>query len=745
MISSLTSFTMLQSDLTVASYWITNPYNTVQRNHAAGGDFYGFWYEIKDHPDGPSATPDVCPTGMRSGISQDNVAHSNIRFGLRIFRLSSRKFPCLPPQDENDIDPYLANPSYESKFTNYTLWKNKECGFLGEELGYTTISNFRTIDSVKGGMQFHKTNFTKELVVATDSVIVGYSSGNGPADLDAEYKNARGVIAARTDGLLVQNVQFFNFGPTMTPLQSCSECFDFRLWVTGGKTTFFKNISYNNIQGDYIFWEKWRREIFMDLDGSLLAPAVSALSLPAQSKGSITPYRPSLLIPGHCHHINDSSWDNAIYCDSTITLRGLLFTNARPSIDFQSMNIKVKLLTDPYENFTESGAIEEDFSNEPMIVIKKMSLDIKASWAMPFASGHYYNVHWKWGIDFTHVSLAPSRLWTDADGVVLRFNYTDNRELYQIGKWYQAQLNLPYLMPSPVDIDPASCENGDYFHDSNNSYLFVCVSGRNKTIREWVDVTGIRCLYVCPKDIIGTVRENFTRYWSDVKNWPDNRLPAAGENVFIPEEWNLVLDCDTPIFNHVEVKGYLIFSQLGDNLFQAHTIWVKGKIVIGTAANPYIFNATIVLHGNKTSPYKTIDADASGNKMLVVTGGLEFHGKITDNVWNRLTAIAPAGSTSITVQNTNGWAVGDKLVIAASYSGRNESETVTVTAISGNTVSFTPALVYEHYGASGATITNAYGTLDARSGVGLLNRNIRITRGPDADGWGCRVLIYSYL
>ena len=103
-------------------------------------------------------------------------------------------------------------------------------------------------------MQFHKTNFTKELVVATDSVIVGYSQGNGPVDVDTEYNKARGLIAARTDGLLVQNVQFFNCGQTMTPLQSCSECFDFRLWVTGGKTTFFKNISYHNIQGNYIFW-----------------------------------------------------------------------------------------------------------------------------------------------------------------------------------------------------------------------------------------------------------------------------------------------------------------------------------------------------------------------------------------------------------------------------------------------------------------------------------------------------------
>jgi hypothetical protein len=167
MMSSIMSNTMLQSDITVASYWITNPYNTVRRNHAAGGDFYGFWYEIKEHPDGPSATSDICPMGMRLGVSQDNVAHSNRRFGLRIFKLSARKYPCSGLPRTNQLeDPYAANPAIESVFTNYTLWKNEECGFLGEELGFTTIRDFKTIDSKKGGMQFHMTSFTKELVVA---------------------------------------------------------------------------------------------------------------------------------------------------------------------------------------------------------------------------------------------------------------------------------------------------------------------------------------------------------------------------------------------------------------------------------------------------------------------------------------------------------------------------------------------------------------------------------------------------
>ena len=101
MMSSISSLSMLQSDTTVASYWITNPLNTVRRNHAAGGEFYGFWYEIKEHPDGPSATTDVCPMGMRLGESKDNVAHSNRRFGLRIFKLSARKYPCIPTKDES--------------------------------------------------------------------------------------------------------------------------------------------------------------------------------------------------------------------------------------------------------------------------------------------------------------------------------------------------------------------------------------------------------------------------------------------------------------------------------------------------------------------------------------------------------------------------------------------------------------------------------------------------------------------
>lgn len=52
---------MLQTDMTSAGIWITHPTNYVRYNSIAGSDFYGMWYEVKEHPDGPSATSDICP------------------------------------------------------------------------------------------------------------------------------------------------------------------------------------------------------------------------------------------------------------------------------------------------------------------------------------------------------------------------------------------------------------------------------------------------------------------------------------------------------------------------------------------------------------------------------------------------------------------------------------------------------------------------------------------------------------
>ncbi len=85
-----------------------------------------------------------------------------------------------------------------------------------------------------------------------------------------------------------------------------------------------------------------------------MKPLVDNISpaIPTQSSGSITPYRPSLMIQDHCYEIKDNLWNDSIYCDSDIRLRSVLFTNTAPALDFNAIDIKVYLLSDAYDNFT---------------------------------------------------------------------------------------------------------------------------------------------------------------------------------------------------------------------------------------------------------------------------------------------------------------------------------------------------------------------------------------------------------
>jgi hypothetical protein len=204
-------------------------------------------------------------------------------------------------------------------YDNYTLWKNKESGFLGEKLGYTTVRNSMSADNIVGGFQIHESNFTKEYVTAENLLIVGYSQGNAPSDVDKIYSKARGLIVPRTDRFIAKNIAFHNFGATMTPLQSCSGCKTYKGWVNGGVTTEFTGISYNNILGNYIFWENFRREIFIDLDGTLLQPMRELFEMPFSGvKGTLTPNQTINYQNEHCYQpegARNTKWDNALFCD----------------------------------------------------------------------------------------------------------------------------------------------------------------------------------------------------------------------------------------------------------------------------------------------------------------------------------------------------------------------------------------------------------------------------------------------
>jgi hypothetical protein len=271
----------------------------------------------------------------------------------------------------------------------------------------------------------------------------------------------------------------------------------------------------------------------------------------------------------------------------------------------------------------------------------------------------------------------------------------------------------------------------------------LCASARNRTYFETTDVTAVYCKYLCPAPPGEFVKENFVRYWSNVTQWPFGRLPLAGENVTVNGNWTIIMDIDPAVCEFMTIDGEVIIEDIANRNITCQSIWIRaGSLTAGSAANPFTHSLTIQLNGNKNDPGYVFDPTLEGNKIFVITGKLTLYGTRPATVSTKLTSIAYAGDSSISVSSNSGWAVGDEIVIAPSFFNSREYERVTITGISGSTVSFTPALKYTHYGDPSITISNNIGTLDTRASVGHVTRSIKFVSGPDS-GWGYTVVVYQ--
>jgi len=139
---------LLNTDQTPACFWITNPNNIWRNNHCGGSDRYGFWFDLREHPEGPSATTSVCPVGVKLGEFTGNVVHSVVRYALRVFHEHiPRTYPCQPHKNSALEDPYSENPPIPAVYENFFGWKNGRDTVIGERLGATQFVNILSADN----------------------------------------------------------------------------------------------------------------------------------------------------------------------------------------------------------------------------------------------------------------------------------------------------------------------------------------------------------------------------------------------------------------------------------------------------------------------------------------------------------------------------------------------------------------------------------------------------------------------
>ena len=150
--------------------------------------------------------------------------------------------------------------------------------------------------------------------------------------------------------------------------------------------------------------------------------------------------------------------------------------------------------------------------------------------------------------------------------------------------------------------------------------------------------------------------------WSDPATW-GGTVPAAGADVVIPADKNVLLDMDTPALGSLTINGSLTFSPAKDLALTSRYVIVQGTLQIGTESAKRTKKATITLTGDGSGSIQGF-----GDKMIgVLAGGrLELHGE-SRLAWTKLSSTAGMGATQITLLQAPNWRVGDRI---ARFDGR---------------------------------------------------------------------------
>ncbi|TIX49718.1 transmembrane domain-containing protein [Alteraurantiacibacter aquimixticola] len=209
--------TLLPSDNTVASFWITNPDNSYIDNVAAGSDQVGFWLSIPQHPNGAFLGTEISantwPRRTPLRAFSGNTAHSNFDGFLidrhidqdNTFGLAS--IPLLPLTDPTDLESEVM----ETHFENLTAYKNRNGGLWGRGDLYV-YSNAKFADNAIGMTQaagdIGSLPFSSRLV---DALVVGETDNIGNPATPEEVAYGRSLPKPSIPDFPIRGYEYYDY------------------------------------------------------------------------------------------------------------------------------------------------------------------------------------------------------------------------------------------------------------------------------------------------------------------------------------------------------------------------------------------------------------------------------------------------------------------------------------------------------------------------------------------------------
>jgi len=209
--------TLLPSDNTVASFWITNPDNSFIDNVAAGSDENGFWLSLPMHPQGAFAGTEVAASiwPRRTPLREfrGNTAHSNFdgfMFDRNIYQDNTfglATIPFLPLANPADLDSEVV----ETHFENLTSYKNRNGG-LWSRGDLFVWRNMRFADNAIGmtsaAGDIGSQRFKSRLV---DSLVVGETANIGNPETPEEVAYGRSLPKPRIPDFPIRGYEYYDY------------------------------------------------------------------------------------------------------------------------------------------------------------------------------------------------------------------------------------------------------------------------------------------------------------------------------------------------------------------------------------------------------------------------------------------------------------------------------------------------------------------------------------------------------
>lgn len=476
-------------------------------------------------------------------LAGGNYIHSCNRYGLRIENYAPRKNPC------QEIS--TTNPAVEAVFQNYII-SSTPVGIYAQNIGEVNFASLTVGDTKRAGMWLDRVSRRTSAVVITSSSFVNTNVANDPQVTHQivvpPNNGALKFVSCKYGSSMAQTVVFDYTNKQMTTI------FDTAFSLEGSVPTG---------QVYTLKWDQNKTNIIYDTTGSLtfLADAASRTN-----GGIVVPSHPHLLASTVCPaYTASSTWDPTLICNDGVSGRTVTFSKAAGSLSQDTSGADLRI----WQLATATSSLSTVTTSTTGLTTIS---DQGGYWKVPMLNGKIYAVWWSNGADLRNLSISlPSYYTNDAhNAIILRFNYTETKEILEVAKVLNDVIQTPLVAASTAALDAATCNFGDYYHDATAKHIFVCVSDKLRTVNEF-KIGALNCLHFC--DTANLDREDFVRNWSNTTNWQGGVVPASGADVVIPATWTVKLDIDPPALNSLIIRGNL-FVEGRDATLQTGFMWV---------------------------------------------------------------------------------------------------------------------------------------------------------------------------